>query len=162
MSEPSTVGELADAVRRRAVDRGLTIAVAESLTGGSLSATLARAEGSGDWFAGGVVSYRTETKQRALGVPPGPVVTPAAARAMAEGVLRLTGADAAVAVSGVGGPGEQEGKPPGTVHIGLAAAGRTEDVTHRFAGTPEDVVEQTITHALRHLVAFLDGPPPRA
>lgn len=145
----------ADDVRAQAQRHGITVAVAESLTGGELSATLAKAEDAGDWFAGGVVAYTSTTKFRLLGVPEGPVVTPAAARAMALGVLELTGADAAVAVTGVGGPGDEEGNPPGTVFLCAATRTATRDVAYVFDGDPEEVVVLTIAHALRHLAALL-------
>jgi nicotinamide-nucleotide amidase len=67
---------LTDEVRAHAVGRRLTVAVAESLTGGVLSQALAGTGDAGEWFAGGVVAYRNATKYRALGVPEGPVITP--------------------------------------------------------------------------------------
>lgn len=153
--ESPVLARLAGDVRAHAHGRGLTVAVAESLTGGALSATLAKAENAGEWFAGGVVGYTNATKFRVLGVPEGPVVTSAAARAMAVGVLRLTGADAAVAVTGVGGPGEEEGLPPGTVFMCTATRGATHDFAHTFPGDPEEIVSLTIEHALRHLSGAL-------
>lgn len=144
-------------MRAHALGRGLTVAVAESLTGGELSAALARTGDASRWFAGGVVAYLDETKYRVLGVPDGPVVTPEAARAMAEGVLRLTGADAAVAVTGVGGPDPQEGREPGTVYICTATAVGAHDFTHAFAGDPDAIVALSIEHALRHLSGELLG-----
>lgn len=156
MSAPDALlDRLADDVRVHAAGRGMVVAVAESLTGGALAATLAKAEGAGEWFAGGVVAYTTATKNRVLGVPEGPVVTAAAARAMALGVLDLTGADAAVAVTGVGGPGHEEGSPPGTVFICAAVGGVTRDFAHTFPGGPPEVVALTIEHALRHLSGVL-------
>lgn len=149
------LGRLAADVGAHAHGRGLTVAVAESLTGGALSATLARAKDAGEWFAGGVVAYTTATKQRALGVREGPVVTADAAREMAVGVLELTGADAAVAVTGVGGPGEEEGLPPGTVFMCTATRRGTHDFAHTFDGEPDEIVALTIEHALRHLSGAL-------
>lgn len=146
---------LADDVRVHAAGRRMTVAVAESLTGGSLAATLSKTRDAGKWFAGGVVAYTRETKTRALGVPPGPVVTAAAARAMALGVLELTGADAAVAVTGVGGPGSEEGSPPGTVFICAVVGDVTRDFAHVFPGEPAEVVALTSEHALRHLSGVL-------
>src|SRR5688572_4998019 len=96
---------------------GSTVAVAESLTGGMLSSRLARREGASDWFRGGVVAYSRLTKERLLGIGDVPVVSEAAARAMAENVARLLSADLAVAVTGVGGPDPEDGVPPGTVWI---------------------------------------------
>lgn len=146
---------LADEVRRHALGRGMTVVVAESLTGGALSQALARAGDAADWFAGGVVAYRNATKYRVLGVPEGPVVTADAARAMALGALEVTGADVSVAVTGVGGPGAEEGHPAGTVFICAASADEIRDVAHVFDGEPEDVVALTIEHALRHLSGML-------
>lgn len=149
------------AIERRAAEvkalaqaRGVTVAVAESLTGGALSAALAKAGDAADWFAGGVVAYRNATKYRVLGVPEGPVVTAEAAHAMASGVLELTRADLAVAVTGVGGPGPEEGHPAGTVFLCAASGSAVREVAHVFEGDPDEVVEQTIEHALRLLVSI--------
>lgn len=149
--DPQQIERLADEIRAAALAHGTTVAVAESLTGGALSAALAKAGDAQDWFAGGVVAYRNATKYRVLGVPEGPVITPEAARAMALGVLELTGADLAVAVTGVGGPGPEEGRPPGTVFVCAASRSRVLDAAHEFDGDPDAVVEQTIEHALRLL-----------
>lgn len=143
------VGDLATEQRR-------TVCVAESLTGGGLAQLLAKAPDAGTWFAGGVVAYVNETKYRALGVPRGPVVTAEAAIAMAEGVLDLVGADVAVAVTGVGGPGDEEGKPSGTVFLASATANDTRVFEHHFPGEPADVVEETIEAALRELIRRLE------
>lgn len=146
---------LVDDVRSRALGRGVVVAVAESLTGGALAQALARGQDAEQWFAGGVVAYRNPTKYRALDVPEGPVVTREAARAMAEGVLRLTDADVAVSVTGVGGPGPEEGQEAGTVFICAATRTASFDFVHSFDGDPESVVECTVRHALRHLVGAL-------
>jgi nicotinamide-nucleotide amidase len=135
----------------------LTVAVAESLTGGALSAALAKAGDAGEWFAGGVVAYRNATKYRVLGVPRGPVITPEAARAMAVGVLELTGADLAVAVTGVGGPGPEEGRDAGTVFICAASRSASRDAAYAFEGGPDKVVARSIEHALR-LLLEIDVP----
>jgi nicotinamide-nucleotide amidase len=145
------IARLADEIRAHAQHRRMTVAVAESLTGGALSAALAKAGDAGEWFAGGVVAYRNATKYRVLGVPEGPVITAEAARAMALGVLELTGADLALAVTGVGGPGEEEGRPEGTVFICAASRSDVRDAAHTFGGDPGDVVAHTIEHALRLL-----------
>jgi nicotinamide-nucleotide amidase len=151
VTNDDTIDRLADDIRRLALDGGLTVAVAESLTGGALSQALARAGDAGVWFAGGVVAYRNTTKHRVLGVPEGAVITPEAARAMAAGVLEALGTDVAVAVTGVGGPGSEEGRPAGTVFIGLATADAVRHVAYRFDGDPAAVVASTVEHALRHL-----------
>ncbi|HEX6420309.1 MAG TPA: competence/damage-inducible protein A [Acidimicrobiales bacterium] len=106
------------AVAARLVARGLTLAVAESLTGGLVASRLVEAPGASDWFRGGVVSYAPEVKFSVLGVPEGPVVSGQAAAAMATGVRDLLGADVGLGVTGVAGPTSLEGHPPGTVHLG--------------------------------------------
>ena len=111
--------------------QGLTLATAESCTGGLAAKELTDVPGASAVFAGGVVSYWSEIKAKVLGVPRpllaeyGAVSEPVA-RAMAEGARRLTGADAALSVTGVAGPDRDDrGNAVGTVFIALAA----EDVT---------------------------------
>ena len=106
--------------------RGQSLAVAESCTGGGLGAALAAVPGASDVFLGGVIAYANAVKQQLLGVPAellqehGAVSDPVA-RAMAEGVQRLTGSTWALAVSGIAGPaGGSPGKPVGLVHLALA------------------------------------------
>jgi nicotinamide-nucleotide amidase len=103
--------------------RGLSLAVAESLTGGLVAARLVDVPGASGWFRGGVVAYDSAVKHSLLGVPEGPVVSREAAAAMAEGVRRVLGADVGLGITGVAGPTEQEGRPPGTVYVGLALPG---------------------------------------
>jgi nicotinamide-nucleotide amidase len=115
-------------------ERGLTMATAESMTGGLIAARITDAPGSSDVFRGGVVSYASDVKFDVLGVPEGPVVSEEAARAMAQGACKVLGADVAVSVTGVAGPDEQEGKPVGTVCMGTCVDGVPEAVTIRFPG----------------------------
>jgi nicotinamide-nucleotide amidase len=147
--------QLAEAVR----DRGLLVATAESLTGGRLAADLARAPGASDWFAGAVVAYMRQVKYDVLDVPRGPVVSSTAAEAMTANVARLLGADLAVGVTGVGGPDEQDGQPPGTVWFGLHAQGRTRTSLTRFEGEPDDVVTATRRHAIVLLLSAARAVP---
>ncbi len=121
-------------------ERGGVLGVAESLTGGMVASVLARAEGSSDWFAGGVVAYRRSVKHDVLGVPPGPVVTERAAVAMAEGVACLLGADIGVGLTGAGGPDPQDGAPPGTVWMAVHHGGVTRSVLHHFDDDDPSVV----------------------
>ena len=146
---------LAADVRARALERDLTVGIAESLTGGALSAALARAGDASDWFAGGVVAYRNATKYTVLGVPEGPVITAATARAMAEGCRQLLGVDVALGITGVGGPGPEEGEPQGTVYLCVVTSGGATVAAHRFAGEPDEVVERSIAEALRLLTASI-------
>jgi nicotinamide-nucleotide amidase len=118
------------ALAARLIARGLTLAVAESLTGGLVASRLVNVAGASDWFRGGVVSYAPEVKFSVLGVPEGPVVSPGAAAAMATGVRDLLGADVGLGVTGVAGPDALEGEPPGTVHLAVVV-GDAEPVTTR-------------------------------
>ena len=113
-----------EAVADLLVGRGLTLGLAESLTGGLVASRLVNVAGASAWFRGAVVSYATEVKQQVLAVPEGPVVSEAAARAMAEGARRVLGSDVGLGITGVAGPDEQDGQPVGTVFVGLAVAGR--------------------------------------
>jgi nicotinamide-nucleotide amidase len=106
-------------------NRGETVSVAESLTGGLLGATLTGTPGASDVFAGGIVAYATSLKTQLLDVPAEVVqregvVSAAVAGAMAAGVRRTLGTTYGLALTGVAGPAEQDGQPVGTVHIGLA------------------------------------------
>jgi nicotinamide-nucleotide amidase len=118
------------AVAKLLVARGLTLAVAESLTGGLVASRLVDVPGASDWFRGGVVSYAPEVKFSVLDVPEGPVVSAGTAAAMARGVRRLLGADVGLGVTGVAGPDSLEGEPPGTVYLS-AVVGDADPVTTR-------------------------------
>ena len=137
-------------------DRKTSVAVAESLTGGDLSATLAATPGSGDWFLGGVVAYARSVKHDVLGVPPGPVVSEEAAATMASGVCRVLGADIGLAVTGVAGPDEQDGLPPGTVWLALHHGESTTTRLVRLSGTPEEIVDATCAGAVELLIEHLE------
>jgi competence/damage-inducible protein CinA-like protein len=116
--------------------RGLTLAVAESLTGGLVASRLVNVPGASEWFRGGVVSYATDVKYSVLDVPEGPVVSAAAAAAMATVVAAKLGADVGLAVTGVAGPDSQEGHPPGTVFMAVALP--DQDPITVQAGLPGD------------------------
>ena len=113
------------AVATRLIGRGLTFAVAESLTGGLIASRLVNVPGISSWFRGGVVAYQSQIKFDVLGVPEGPVVTEPAAAAMAEGVARVMGAEVGLGITGVAGPDDQEGVAPGTVFVGLSLPGES-------------------------------------
>ncbi len=105
------------------LERGLTLGVAESLTGGLIASRLVAVVGASTWFRGGVVAYDSAVKHAVLGVPEGPVVREEAAVAMAQGARRVLGADVGLGITGVAGPDPQEGVAPGTVYVGLSAPG---------------------------------------
>jgi len=115
-------------------ERGLTLAVAESVTGGLVTARLTDVPGASDVLRGGIVSYASEVKHELLEVPDGPVVSEQAAAAMADGVRRALGADVGLGVTGVAGPDEQEGQPVGTVFLGVAIGESVEGVGVRLPG----------------------------
>ena len=141
----------ADLVGAALKHHGRTLAVAESLTGGLLASAFARASGSSEWFRGGIVAYSSAVKYDVLDVPGGPVVSEAAATAMARGAGCLLGADVAVAVTGVGGPDPQDGEPPGTVWVATWPDWLGSAVLLRLAGSPESICEQVCTETVRML-----------
>ena len=133
---------------------GKCLATAESLTGGGIGAAITGTPGASSVYVGGVVSYTNDVKNRILGVPEevlkehGAVSAPTA-KAMAEGVRRLLGADVSVSVTGLAGPtGDEYGNPVGTVFIGYADEKGSLTEHHVFSGSREEVREQTIQAAL--------------
>ncbi|MBP7559342.1 MAG: competence/damage-inducible protein A [Armatimonadetes bacterium] len=129
---------LEQVVVRTLIDHGLTLATAESCTGGLIGCRITDVSGSSECYLGGVVSYSNETKMELLGVDrlileQYGAVSREVAEAMAVGVRRRLGADIGVSATGIAGPGGgSEGKPVGLVYIGLA---RDDDVSvteHRF------------------------------
>ena len=128
-----------DAVASLLKAHGLTLGVAESLTGGLVGSRLTEAEGATDFFRGSVVAYQSEVKFEVLGVPEGPVVSEAAARAMAEGACKVLGSDVGIGVTGVAGPAEQEGQPVGTVYMAVTIDGDTQAVHIRLPGARDQV-----------------------
>ena len=136
---------------------GLTLAVAESCTGGLIGHRLTDVPGSSDYFMGGVVSYSNAAKQDLLGVPADVLaekgaVSPDTARDMARGVRRVFNAAVGLAVTGIAGPsGGSIGKPVGTVYIGLATD-QGEDVWHyQFYGNRAEIKILTAETALDRL-----------
>lgn len=138
MTDPVAVDPVADARDRaealardlvaRLTAAGLTVACAESLTGGLVVATLVSVPGASVVVRGGVVAYATDLKARLLGVDRGLLevegaVHPEVAREMARGVVELVGADYGLATTGVAGPDPQDGRPVGEVHVAVAATG---------------------------------------
>ncbi|HEY5981791.1 MAG TPA: CinA family protein [Microlunatus sp.] len=130
---------------------GQTAAAAESLTGGAVSSRLSAIEGASDWFLGAVVAYGEEVKFTLLGVDRGPVINGSAAAQMAAGVARLLDAEVAVATTGVGGPGPQEGRDTGTVFVAVRTPDGSDVREYHFDGDPAEVVRQTTERALEDL-----------
>ena len=138
-------------------ERGLSLAVAESLTGGLVGARLSAVPGASEVFRGAVVSYASEVKFDLLGVPRGPVVSIDAAKAMALGVRERLGADVGIATTGVAGPAEQEGHPPGAVFLGLAHGDRAEALRVRLPGDRDRVREYAVISVLNLLRLRISG-----
>lgn len=126
------------------IERDLTLATAESMTGGMCAWALVEVPDSGQVMLGSVVAYASAVKHRVLAVDEGPVISARCARQMAQGVITLFGADCALAFTGVAGPAEQDGQPVGTVFVTAAtlAAERTRQL--RFDGNPTEIRMQSI------------------
>ena len=146
-----------DVVAGRLTARGMTLAVAESVTGGLIASRLVNVVGASIWFRGGVVSYASDVKFDVLGVPRGPVVSADAAKAMAVGVRTLLGSDVALSVTGVAGPEEQDGLPAGTVFVGIALGDRVEHVELHLPGDRPRVRAYSAIGALDALRRALDS-----
>jgi nicotinamide-nucleotide amidase len=156
--------ELEEVVGRLLRTAGKTIACAESLTGGSLSARLARSPGASDYLLGSAVCYDADAKRSVLGVSPGTidgpgVVSRECAAEMAAGARKLFGADITVSLTGAAGPEPHHGVPPGTVWVGMDAG----DVVHqrriRAFGDREMVVRFAEQAGLDLVRRLLEGRP---
>ncbi len=132
-------------------NRGLSLGVAESLTGGLMGARFTSVPGSSEVFRGAIVAYASDIKYSLLGVPEGPVVSEDAARAMALGARRVLDADVALATTGVAGPAEQEGQPVGTVFLGLAMNGSSEAQRVQLPGDRQRIRQYAVISAVNML-----------
>ncbi len=135
--------------------RGMTMATAESCTGGLISALVTAVPGSSEYYLGGAVTYANESKVSMLGVDPvvlaqhGAISAPAAVQ-MADGIRSRLGSDLAVSVTGIAGPGGGTAeKPVGLVFIGIAAASGVTVTRHHFRGSRDRVRATAATAALR-------------
>jgi nicotinamide-nucleotide amidase len=133
-------------------ERGWTLGVAESVTGGLVTGRLTAVPGASKVLRGGIVSYASDVKFDLLDVPEGPVVTEEAALAMAHGVRRVTGADVGLALTGVAGPDLQDGMRPGTLFAAVVwpeAGGTTDRVVHiRLPGDRDTMRQLSVISAL--------------
>ncbi|MFD4858143.1 CinA family protein [Streptomyces atratus] len=136
------------------VERGETLAVAESLTGGLVAAELTSVPGASNSFRGSVTAYATPLKRDLLGVDGALLaehgaVDPEVARQMAAGVRRVLGADWGMATTGVAGPEPQDGKPVGTVYVAVAGPDGAEKVTAlRLNGGRADIRRESVRSVL--------------
>ena len=143
--------------------RGKTLVTAESLTGGGIGAALTQVPGSSEVYKGGVICYTNWVKENILGVP-GDIlehdgaVSLRTARHLASGVRTLLKADAAVAVTGLAGPGGDEfGHAVGTVFIGYEDSTHADAREYHFSGSREAVRSQTIEAALKLVLEYQNG-----
>ena len=136
--------------------RGLTLALAESVTGGLVSGRLTQIAGASDVFRGAVVSYASDVKHDVLHVSPGPVVSETAAAQMAQGAKDLLGADVGLALTGVAGPGQQDGQPVGTLCVAVVLSdGQVHTKTFALPGQREQMRQMSVISSLDMLRGLL-------
>lgn len=140
-------------------ERGLTLGLAESVTGGLVAGRLTGIPGASEVFRGAVVSYASEVKFDVLDVPVGPVVSADAAAAMAQGARRVLGCDIAMSLTGVAGPTEQDGMPVGTLFVGIASATGTVGHQVRMPGQRDQMRQMSVITALDLLRRFIRDLP---
>jgi nicotinamide-nucleotide amidase len=156
---PSTVTLAADAIELLA-GRGLTVAIAESLTGGLVAAAVTGVPGSSVVFRGGIVAYATDLKNALLGVPAELLarfgaVHPDVAAAMARGVRERLGSSVGMATTGVAGPGPADGKPAGTVFVAVDGPRGAVGSALQLSGGRAEVRDSSVVGALSLLVGAL-------
>ena len=138
-------------------ERGHTLGLAESVTGGLVAGRITNVPGSSEVFRGGIVSYASDVKFDVLGVPEGPVVSEAAAAAMAVGAQRVLGASVGLALTGVAGPAEQDGMPVGTLCVGIAIGPDVITRTLRLPGLRDQMRQMSVISSLDLLRRTLLG-----
>ena len=136
-------------VLERLRTRGWSLGLAESVTGGLVAGRLTAIPGASDVMRGSVVSYASDVKFDVLGVAKGPVVSEAAAIAMADGARRVLGSDVGLSLTGVAGPTEQDGQPVGTLWVGIALPGTATTATpFRMPGQRDQMRQMSVISAL--------------
>jgi len=165
-SQDTTVFELATELGGVLHRLGWRVSTAESCTGGAIAAAITAVAGSSAWFDYGLVTYANEAKRQLLGVDGAVLesegaVSEVVARQMVDGALRVSGADVAVAVTGIAGPGGgTEDKPVGTVWLGWGlASGWRHTHCYFFSGDRDEVRRQSVVAGLRELVLVCKNPP---
>gem|GEM_PF-474915 len=155
MPDTQNLRALVDELRRRE----LTLAAAESLTGGMFALLVVDEPGSGEVFVGSAVTYSSAAKRRVLGVSDCPVISARCATEMARGAAQLYGADVGVGLTGVAGPARQEDQPVGTVfvagRVGAGGEAREACEEHHFGGSPNDIREASVDAAVALVRALL-------
>lgn len=151
----------AEMLLEKARESGVTIATAESCTGGNIAHRITLTAGCSDVMLGGVVAYCNDVKEKLLGVSHATLeahgaVSEQTVREMAEGTCRATGARLGIATSGIAGPvGGSEAKPVGTVCIGASLDGLTVSHTYHFGGSRRQIIERSTTAAIMMAVRLL-------
>ena len=145
MTQISEAGDVGNLLARAQ----LTIATAESMTGGALAESLVTVPGASEWLAGGVIAYMSRVKYDLLGVRKGPVICEEAARQMAISVARLLGTDVGVSTTGVAGPEPMEDQPVGTLFVGVSVRGRVVARHCMLDGDPPEIRAGAVREALR-------------
>ncbi|MFN5604639.1 MAG: nicotinamide-nucleotide amidohydrolase family protein, partial [Actinomycetes bacterium] len=139
-------------------ERGWSLGLAESVTGGLVSGRLTAIPGASDVLRGSVVSYASDVKFDVLDVSRGPVVSEQAAIAMAEGARRVLGASVGLSLTGVAGPTEQDGQPVGTLWVGVALPDRPASATLlRLPGQRDQMRQMAVISSLDLLRRRLSG-----
>jgi PncC family amidohydrolase len=142
-------------------DAGLTLAVAESCTGGLVGNLITNVPGSSAYFSGGVIAYANQVKAEVLGVSPATLdsfgaVSKETVLEMAKGIRTLFNADIGLSVSGIAGPdGGTKGKPVGTVWIGLSTPNLEDAKRFMFSGDRQNIKEQAAQTALEIAIGYL-------
>ena len=158
--EGATMQSLVHEIMR---ERGVTLATAESCTGGAIASLFTAMAGASAYFMGGVVAYANEVKRDVLGVNYDDIMTHGAvsetvARQMAEGVRRITGADYAIATTGIAGPtGGSEAKPVGTVWMAVATPTHTVAVMRNSGLDRGQIISRAVAYAIELLYKELKG-----
>lgn len=144
-------------------ERGLSLALAESCTGGLIASRVTDVPGSSSYFLAGMVTYSNEAKEKFLGVAAESIreygaVSKEVAKEMAQGIRRATGADIGLGVTGIAGPtGGSPEKPVGLVYIGIASARGTLVRRFQFQGGRLEIKAQTADAGLRLIIDLLEG-----
>jgi nicotinamide-nucleotide amidase len=163
MTLRKTNRDLATAIQKILLERGEMLTTAESLTGGLVASHIVDIAGSSAVFAGGIVAYQNEIKEKLLGVPHQILETQGAVsaetvKAMAEGALKKFGCKWAIATSGIAGPtGAEPGKPVGTVWMSVAHCLQNEAFCKIFAGNRTEVREKSVYSVLSKLLFLLNN-----
>lgn len=144
------------------IKKGITVATAESCTGGLIASEITAVPGSSSVFGYGMVTYSNEAKIKILGVREATLaahgaVSSETAYEMAKGLKQLSGADVAISVTGIAGPGGgSEEKPVGLVYMGIAYGNTIQTKKNLFSGNRDEVRQKTTTTALQWIAEQID------